>query len=193
MKTENTPVTDAASCCGASAQPVAAPVALGAGGQLFRIATMDCSAEESEIRRALEPIAGIRSLGFQLGARTLRIEASEDAYPLALEAIRKAGFDPQPARSANASQAGGHAGHDHSDGHTHDHSDGHGFGSGVTRLVAALVLAVGAEAMSFFASDVMAWKVAGMAIAAVAIALAGLDTYKKAWPPCCAASSTSTP
>jgi Cd2+/Zn2+-exporting ATPase len=179
MKTENTPVTDAASCCGASAQPVAAPVALGAGGQLFRIATMDCSAEESEIRRALEPIAGIRSLGFQLGARTLRIEASEDAYPLALEAIRKAGFDPQPARSANASQAGGHAGHDHSDGHTHDHSDGHGFGSGVTRLVAALVLAVGAEAMSFFASDVMAWKVAGMAIAAVAIALAGLDTYKK--------------
>jgi Cd2+/Zn2+-exporting ATPase len=177
MKTENTPVTDAASCCGASAQPVAAPVALGAGGQLFRIATMDCSAEESEIRRALEPIAGIRSLGFQLGARTLRIEASEGAYPLALEAIREAGFDPQPATSANASQAGGHAGHGH--GHTHDHSDGHGFGSGVTRLVAALVLAVGAEAVSFFAPDVMAWKLAGMAIAAVAIALAGLDTYKK--------------
>lgn len=152
---------------------------MGAGGQLFRIATMDCSAEESEIRRALEPIAGIRSLGFQLGARTLRIEASEGAYPLALEAIRKAGFDPQPATSANASQAGGHAGHDHGDGHTHDHSDGHGFSSGVTRLVAALVLAVGAEAVSFFAPDVMAWKLAGMAVAAVAIALAGLDTYKK--------------
>ncbi|SFU90898.1 Cd2+/Zn2+-exporting ATPase [Polaromonas sp. YR568] len=182
MKTENTPVTDAShasSCCGGHAPATAAPGPMGAGGQLFRIATMDCSAEESEIRRALEPIAGIRSLGFQLGARTLRIEASEGAYPLALEAIRKAGFDPQPATSANASQAGGHAGHDHGDGHTHDHSDGHGFSSGVTRLVAALVLAVGAEAVSFFAPDVMAWKLAGMAVAAVAIALAGLDTYKK--------------
>jgi Cd2+/Zn2+-exporting ATPase len=178
MKTENTPVSDAASCCGASAAPAAAPLALG-GGQLFRIATMDCSAEESEIRRALEPIGGIRSLGFQLGARTLRIEAADDAYPLALEAIRKAGFNPQPASSDAATQTGGHAGHDHDHGHTHDHNDGHGINSGATRLVAALVLAVGAEAVSFFAPDVTAWKVAGMAIAAVAIALAGLDTYKK--------------
>ncbi|AYQ27127.1 heavy metal translocating P-type ATPase [Polaromonas sp. SP1] len=182
MKTENTPVIDAhnhSSCCGAPAPAAAAPVPLGAGGQLFRIATMDCSAEESDIRRALEPITGIRSLGFQLGARTLRIEASEGAYPLALEAIRKAGFDPKPATSTNASQNGDHAGHDHSHDHAHDHSEGHGFSSGVTRLVAALVLAVGAEAVSFFAPDVMAWKLAGMAIAAVAIALAGLDTYKK--------------
>jgi len=180
MKTENTPVTNAhnhSGCCGAPAPAAATPVPLGAGGQLFRIATMDCSAEESEIRRALEPIAGIRSLGFQLGARTLRIEASEGAYPLALEAIRKAGFNPQPASAGNTSQTDDHAGHDH--GHTHDHNDGHGFGSGATRLVAALVLAVSAEAVSFFAPDVMAWKLAGMAIAAVAIALAGLDTYKK--------------
>jgi len=154
-------------------------VALGGGGQLFRIATMDCSAEESEIRRALEPIAGIRSLGFQLGARTLRIEAAEEAYPLALEAIRKAGFNPQPAASGSATQPDGHAGHDHDHGHAHDQNAGHGFGSGVTRLVAALALAAGAEAVSFFAPDVMAWKAAGMAIAAAAIALAGLDTYKK--------------
>jgi Cd2+/Zn2+-exporting ATPase len=152
---------------------------MGAGGQLFRIATMDCSAEESEIRRALEPIDGIRSLGFQLGARTLRIEAAEGAYPLALEAIRKAGFDPRPASAGNASQTDDHAGHDHGHGHTHAHDAGHGFSSGVTRLVAALVLAVGAEAVSFFAPDLMAWKLAGMAIAAVAIGLAGLDTYKK--------------
>ena len=175
MKTENTPVTDASSCCGAASHPVAIPAALGAGGQLFRIATMDCSAEESEIRRALEPIDGIRSLGFQLGARTLRIEASEGAYPLALAAIRKAGFNPQPAAAGTAAQADDPAGHDHS----HDHHAGRGFGSGVARLVAALVLAAGAEAVSFFAPDVTAWKLAGMAIAVVAIGLAGLDTYKK--------------
>src|SRR6187402_157920 len=111
MKTENTPVTGAdnhSGCCGAPSQPVAAPVALGAAGRLFRIATMDCSAEESEIRRALEPIAGIRSLGFQLGARTLRIDAGEEACAKALEAIRKAGFDPQPAQTGANAQADGH-------------------------------------------------------------------------------------
>ena len=148
-------------------------MAAGAAGRLFRIATMDCSAEESDIRRALEPIAGIRSLGFQLGARTLRIDAGEEAYAPALDAIRKAGFDPQPAQSA-ASQADGHEGHDHGHAHSHDSSFG-----GATRLVAALVLAAGAEALSFFAPDLLVWKIAGMAVAALAIALAGLDTYKK--------------
>ena len=69
---------------------------------------MDCSAEESEIRRALEPLDGIRSLGFQLGARTLKIDAEDGTYPLALDAIRNAGFDPQPVAGANGSE-GGHA------------------------------------------------------------------------------------
>ncbi|ANY63826.1 copper-translocating P-type ATPase [Comamonas aquatica] len=45
--------------------------------------------------------------------------------------------------------------------------------------MAALVFATGAEVLSFFAPDQMAWKVAGMAIAALAIWLAGIDTYKK--------------
>ncbi|WP_081499559.1 cation-translocating P-type ATPase [Polaromonas sp. CF318] len=161
-------------CCGgAHGVHTPTPVTTGAAGRTFRIATMDCSAEESDIRRALEPIAGIRSLGFQLGARTLRIDAGEEAYAPALDAIRKAGFDPQPAETA-IPQGHGHEGHDHS----HDHSHGSSFG-GATRLVAALVLAAGAEALSFFAPDLLAWKVAGMAVAALAIALAGLDTYQK--------------
>lgn len=182
MKPEKTPVSGlkgpTGDCCGsahaahASLPPAAVPA--GAAGRLFRIATMDCSAEESDIRRALEPVTGIRSLGFQLGARTLRIDASEDAYAPALAAIRKAGFDPRPASPASA-QAGDH-GHE---GHDHDHSHDSGFGGGATRLVVALVLAVGAEAVSFFTPELMAWKIAGMAVAAAAIALAGLDTYKK--------------
>lgn len=183
MKSEKTLVSgvDAPTgdCCG-GAHAAHAPVsnAAGAAGRIFRIATMDCSAEESDIRRALEPIAGIRSLGFQLGARTLRIDASEEACATALDAIRKAGFDPQPAQTGANAHAGGH---DH-EGHGHDHGhDGGfgGFGSGVTRLAAALVLAVGAEAVSFFAPELLAWKIAGMAVAALAIGLAGLDTYKK--------------
>ncbi|MDO8772195.1 MAG: heavy metal translocating P-type ATPase [Burkholderiaceae bacterium] len=143
------------------------------GGRVFRIATMDCSAEEAEIRRALEPLEGIRSLGFQLGARTLKIDAEESTYPDALDAIRKAGFDPQPVAGSSEPGKGqlGEVGE--------DHDQGHGFAGGISRLVAALALATGAEVLSFFAPDQMAWKVAGMVIAALAIWLAGIDTYKK--------------
>ena len=98
MKSEtSTPPTTVDPCCssGCSSTAAVVPAATSSPGQgkLFRIATMDCSAEESEIRRALEPLEGIRSLGFQLGARTLKIDAEDRALPLALDAIRKAGKD----------------------------------------------------------------------------------------------------
>lgn len=134
---------------------------------------MDCSAEESEIRRALEPLSGIRSLGFQLGARTLKIDASDAALPLALDAIRKAGFDPKPVEARDAQGTESQSAHD--DGHDHEG----GFNGGISRLVAALALAIGAEAISYFAPETFAWKIGGMAVAAVAIWLAGIDTYKK--------------
>ena len=159
-------------CCGAT--PALMPVIPHhPGSQLFRIATMDCSAEESDIRRALEPIAGIKSLGFQLGARTLAIHASEDALPLALAAIRAAGFDPQPVTVHDAPLSA--HGHDHS----HDHDHPQGLNLGIWRFVLALAMATGAELLAYFAPDTMAWKAVGMAVAAVAIWLAGLDTYKK--------------
>ncbi len=167
------------SCC------VAIPPAEGAGKEAgvglrdataWRIATMDCSAEESEIRRALEPIAGIRSLNFQLGARTLTIDADESAVQLALKAIRRAGFSPQAVDDRNE-QAATAGDHDH-DGDDHG-SETSGGWSDVARYVAALAFAVAAEALSFFAPDAMAWKIAGMALAAVAIGLAGLSTYSK--------------
>jgi Cd2+/Zn2+-exporting ATPase len=165
---------DAIRKAGFDPQPVAtAANTQGSQGRVFRIATMDCSAEEAEIRQALEPLDGIRSLGFQLGARTLKIDAEEGTYPLALDAIRNAGFDPQPVAGAGETEGGHAAGSAEGDDH------GHGFAGGISRLVAALVFATGAEVLSFFAPDQMAWKVAGMAIAALAIWLAGIDTYKK--------------
>ncbi|MDP1565869.1 MAG: cation-transporting P-type ATPase, partial [Polaromonas sp.] len=132
---------------------------------------MDCAVEESEIRQALEPIAGIRSLGFQLGARTLRIDATSEAYPLALAAIRKAGFDPKPLPAADSGKTpeGAEEAHDHE----------HGFSGGVWRMVLALAFAIGAEILSDLAPETMAWKIGGMAVAGVAIGLAGLETYKK--------------
>ena len=129
---------------------------------------MDCSAEEAEIRRALEGLSGIRSLGFSLGARTLRIDAEPGALEPALAAIRKAGFDPMPAEAAALAQ--GEAGSEE-----HDHSPE----AGPRRMAAALAFAVTAEALSFVAPETQAWKIAGMAVAAVAIWLAGLDVYKK--------------
>ena len=137
---------------------------------------MDCASEEGEIRRALEPIAGIRSLSFQLGARTLAIDADAATLPAALEAIRKAGFSPQPvAEAATAANEHSDDGDDHHD-HVHGSKKTSGW-SDVTRYIAALTFAVAAEALSFFAPDAMPWKFAGMALAAVAIALAGLSTY----------------
>jgi len=140
---------------------------------------MDCSAEESEIRQVLEPIDGIRSLGFQLGARTLRIDASAAALPRALEAIRKAGFDPRPL-NADAGSAS------HADG-THAHDGDHALTSpgtswlqsGLWRYALALLFALGAEVVSFLAPAAMPWQITGMALAVIAIWLAGVETYKK--------------
>ena len=187
----HTPAPAHDDCCAAPVISVAPPRrAPGGKGQLFRIATMDCSAEESEIRQALEPIAGIRSLGFQLGARTLKIDAEEGAYAAALDAIRKAGFDPKPL-DKNAplpmAEAHSHAGHDHGDhdahaddaAHDDEHDHSHAPGGGITRFALALVFAIVAETMSFFLPDTTPFKLAGMAVAAIAIGLAGLDTYKK--------------
>jgi Cd2+/Zn2+-exporting ATPase len=157
-------------CCAATPlrAPEPAPAEPGDAPNTFRIATMDCTVEESEIRRLVEPIAGIRGLHFRLGQRTLRIDGTDAAVPLALAAIRKAGFVPEPlaaaAQTAPASEDALHA---------------HGPGTAHWRLAAALALAAAAEAISFLAPDLLAWKAAGMAVAAAAIWLAGLETYAK--------------
>ncbi|GDY36326.1 MULTISPECIES: cation-translocating P-type ATPase [unclassified Acidovorax] len=155
-------------CCAADAKASAPAPAPPAGfvskGTVFRISTMDCAAEESEIRRALEPISGVRGLGFQLGARTLTIDAPEDVIPEAVAAIRKAGFNPEPA----APTQGGADSDDH--GNTAE---------GLWRMVLALALAIAAETLSFFAPDTTVFKGIGMAVAAAAIWLAGFSTYRK--------------
>ena len=168
----------------ASARSAAAGLASAAtSAATFKIATMDCSVEESEIRRALEPLEGIRSLGFQLGARTLRINAPDDVVMLAVVAIEKAGFKPVPlgASGAPKSDSQGHAGdagHDHE--HDHGNAEGSfGSGSGIARLGAALVFAIVAEGISFAAPDTLVWKGVGIAVAAMAIWLAGFEVYSK--------------
>jgi Zn2+/Cd2+-exporting ATPase len=137
------------------------------GGKSFRIATMDCAAEESEIRRAIDGVQGIRGLRFQLGQRLLTIDADESAIAPALAAIRKAGFDPQPVAASGEDPQS--AADDH-----HDHSQGQ-----LAKLGTALLLAIAAEAIGYFAPETTVWRATGLAIAAAAIWFAGFDVYKK--------------
>ena len=157
--------------CGACAMP-AAPLQRGdpsARGRSFRIATMDCAAEEAEIRRALDGMPGIRGLRFQLGQRVLTIDADEPSIAPALAAVRKSGFDPQPIAGSEPE-----AGHAAGDGHDHEVVRGQ-----VPKLAGALILAIGAEIIGYFAPETMVWRGAGLAVAAIAIWLAGFDVYKK--------------
>jgi len=140
----------------------------GTKASLFRIPTMDCAAEESEIRRALESVQGIESLSFQLGARTLAVTAAESAVKEAVTAMRDAGFEPQPLTSAAEESA-----------QDADMHDLHGMSSGLGRLIVALALATGAEMLSFFGGESMAVTAGELVLAVAAIWLAGFDTYKK--------------
>lgn len=151
----------------------------------FKIETMDCASEESEIRRAVDGIDGIRSMRFQLGERILTLDADPDATEQALAAIRKSGFDPQAVplpsvRKQTATPAHGEQGHEHDTEHDDEHDHVHSPGqSGLKRLGVALALAVGAEGIGFLVPDTRLWQGVGLAMAAVAIWLAGIDVYKK--------------
>jgi len=131
---------------------------------------MDCAAEESEIRRAIEGIPGLTGLRFQLGDRSLRIDGEPQATVAAVEAIRSRGLEIHPWPEAPNSPGDGDA-----EAHVHDAEAG----TGLPRLLAALVLAIAAEGLSFFVPDAPWSNGAGLAIAAAAIALAGFGTFRK--------------
>ena len=161
-------------CCGGSRGPVplAPDVAdVPKGARLFRIPTMDCAVEESDIRRALEPVAGVKALRFRLGERTMAITTDDGALPEALAAIRKAGFKPEPLNAAGGPASGTQA--------AAAPAQIAGMSVGLVRLVAALVLAVAAESISFMGFEGKGFMAAEMVLALGAIGLAGLDTYKK--------------
>ena len=163
-------------CCSKPSDTCAIPVALSAplpaGATRFRIPAMDCAVEEADIRRVLEPVKGIRSLNFQLVARTLAIDAPDAAVQAAVAAIGQAGYKMQPFATAAAGD-GTH------DGHGHAHDPDPALPAALPRLVAALVLAGVAEAIGFYAPEGLPWRLAGMAVALAAIYLAGLEVYQK--------------
>ena len=148
--TANTPI---------AMQPAAPPIE---GGLLLRVPGMDCAVEESTIRRALEAQPGVRSLWFDLTARTLGVDAPPEAWDGVERAIQGAGLATerltQPVSAAETAERQRRE---------------------AWRLGAALALAIGAEAVHFFAPETRLWQVVSMAIAALAIALSGLGVYRK--------------
>jgi Cd2+/Zn2+-exporting ATPase len=166
-----------ASACGPEPIAVAQPKPEPEGIPVFRISTMDCAAEEGEIRHALAKLSGLRSLSFQLGARTLAIDAPAESIPQALEALRKAGFKPVPlSDSMEQADDHDHTGHDHHHGHKHG---GFALPEGLPRYALALALAFGAESISFLTPHTLPFSGIGMALSAAAIGLAGFSTYVK--------------
>lgn len=129
---------------------------------VLHIPGMDCPAEESEIRRAVEHIDAIAGLRFDLSARTVRIDAPEDTQPTIVAAISKAGFASEP--------------------FTPGKPNGKGWGiipRGIPVLAMALVLALGSELLAYLMPEVPLVKMAGMGLAAMAIVMAGFSTYRK--------------
>lgn len=132
-----------------------------AGETVLLIPTMDCPSEENDIRRALAGIDGIRSLSFQLSARRLAIVAPDSVLSEAVTAIRQAGYE------ARISAAGAAV------------KDSYSAQADLWKALLALALATGAELVHFLAPDTLPFKGLGMAMAAIAIGLAGLSTYTK--------------
>lgn len=131
----------------------------------FRIPSMDCASEEAEIRRALAKIDAIKSLRFNLGARELIIDADANSIPLAMEAIKKSGFEPELILDEKNSEV--------------ITASPKGFWSSWGKPIAGLVLAVAAEVLEFAFTGTQEIRYLGMALAGLSIALTGLDVYIK--------------
>lgn len=133
----------------------------GAGVVTFRVEELDCATEEQQLRAALAPMAGVRSLEFDLVGRQLRVRhelASPDSIEAAIEAL---GMRPTVVSSGE---------------------DGPLRRTLSRRAVAVMgvagVLAIGAEVAVIAGVDEQSAPIAVLAIAS--IALGGRDTLRKA-------------
>jgi Zn2+/Cd2+-exporting ATPase len=65
---------------------------------------MDCAAEASEIRHAVDHVPGIRDLRFDLQARIITVDAPPNVLQAALLAIQRIGYEPLPVSADDAQQ-----------------------------------------------------------------------------------------
>ncbi|MBW6456821.1 MAG: heavy metal translocating P-type ATPase, partial [Trueperaceae bacterium] len=137
----------------------------------MRIEQMDCPTEEALIRKRLGRMPTVRGLGFDLVNRVLTVDHDEGAGATVAAAIRDLGMTPTaiaPTAIAPAAATAPAA--------ASSPSPWVGQPS-IPTLVAAGVLALAAEALHWV--DAAPW--ASVALAVVAIGLAGPTTYRKGW------------
>ena len=135
---------------------------------------MDCAVEESEIRRALEGMAGIAQLQFALPQRALRIDADDAAVQQALAAIRRLGYNPKPLAVANAAAQSDCSACELP-------ADLPNQKKMLVQMGAALVLALVAEIIDIALDHQynLPWRITSMVLAVAAIGLSGFSTYRK--------------
>ncbi|HVR52499.1 MAG TPA: hypothetical protein VMS38_22430, partial [Pseudorhodoferax sp.] len=153
-----------ASCCASDTCADSPPPSVEAlpGAMLLRIPAMDCAIEENQIRRALEGRTDMQRLRFDLGARCLSVEAEQDAWPAIQKTIESAGFKTEMLSAPVSAEATARAQR-----------------TELWRLLGALGVAVVAELLHLVGPDDMGWRIAGMAVAALAIGLSGLAVFQK--------------
>lgn len=132
----------------------------GSESLLLRIPAMDCPVEEGQIRAILECFTTIRHLRFDLPARALAIDAPQADWPAIENALQQAGFPSERLSGPVAGEEGRQRVQQES-----------------VRL--ALVVAGLAEVVAFAAPGGLFWQGVGMAVAALAIGLAGFSVFRK--------------
>ncbi len=158
-------------CCEPPEQrQTALPVTSAAGW--LHVPAMDCVTEESEIRRALDRLDGIRALTFRLSERNVHIDASPAVVEEAAGLLRRIGFDARPVDERPATPEAA------TDEQSHEPAAA-SVRTAAMKLAGALVLAISAELVGYFVTETMVTKALGLALAGSAIALAGFDVYKK--------------
>lgn len=128
---------------------------------VLRIQEMDCPVEENDIRSILARIAGIQSLTFNLAQRTLAVKADEAVVHQCVVAIKKGGYTPVLMEVGKASESPAQE-------------------ESTVKLWASLAIALFVEVVQLvFPDEGMFFTVGCMALAVIAIVLAGLPTYQR--------------
>lgn len=167
---------------------------------VLQVPSMCCAAEFNLVEKELRRVDGVHDVTPDFIRRSVRVQHSAIPEPELLAAAARSGFEVRPGRAApqgkglasigirtvNAAPAApapaSHAEHDHEHDHKdgHDHEEGHGHthsdNMSPWKLAVGGVLALAAEVVALAYGDS---SLGAVAFALGAIALAGLDTYRK--------------
>lgn len=149
-------------CCGSATALSLNAVPISAGMVQYHIPEMDCATEQGQIIQALEPIAGINKLAFNLSSRILGVDAQVSAIPEVLRILQSLGFKPKQIAQEQVEAL-----------------QQQGFWQKWGRITAALAFALVAELLSLFVPETKVVIAVEMLLALVAIYLSGWGVLQK--------------